>query len=182
MPESASQPGLRYPIGPFQSPEHITAQDRVLFLRELSECPGRMREVVSGLTDAQLDTPYRPGGWTIRQVVHHVPDSHMNCYVRFKLSLTEDQPLVKPYDEGKWAQLPDSISGPPDISLRLLEALHERWVLLLQSMTDAQFARIYRHPEYLEGSMRLDTALAMYVWHCRHHVAHVRGLRERMNW
>ena len=182
MPEPIGQPDLRYPVGPFSPPVHVIAQDRARFIREIAQCPALMREAVGGLTGAQIDTPYRPGGWAIRQVVHHVPDSHMNCYVRFKLSLTEDEPLVKPYDEAKWAQLPDSTNGPPDISLQLLEALHHRWILVLDSMTDAQFARVYRHPEYPEGRMRLDSALAMYAWHCRHHVAHIRGLRERMNW
>ncbi len=133
-----------------------------------------------GLTPAQLDTPYRPGGWTVRQVVHHVPESHMNAYVRFKLALTEDEPVIKPYDEARWAMLPDIAVAPVEASLALLEALHLRWVALLESMTNAEFTRRFQHPEL--GPVRLDQSLASYAWHGRHHVAHITSLRQRMAW
>jgi len=132
------------------------------------------------LTASQLDTPYRPGGWTVRQVVHHVPDSHLNAYVRFKLALTEDSPTIKPYDEAAWAKLADTAETPVEVSLQLLESLHARWVRLLESMTEADFARQFHHPE--SGTMSLDTYLSGYAWHCRHHVAHITQLRARMGW
>ena len=139
-----------------------------------------MREAVAGLTEAQLDTPYRPGGWTVRQVVHHVPDSHINSYVRFKLALTEDAPVIKPYDEARWATLADATTTPIEVSLTLLESLHARWVRLLEGMTAAEFLRAFNHPE--SGVVRLDQNLALYSWHSRHHVAHILRLRERMGW
>jgi hypothetical protein len=139
-----------------------------------------MRAAVAGLTTAQLDTAYRPGGWTVRQVVHHVPDSHLNAYVRFKLALTENAPTIKPYDEAAWARLPDTASTPIEVSLDLLESLHARWVRLLEAMTDSDFARQFHHPE--SGTMRLDTYLSGYAWHCRHHLAHITQLRARMGW
>jgi hypothetical protein len=137
-----------------------------------------MRAAVASLSPEQLDTPYRPGGWTVRTVVHHVPDSHINSYVRFKLALTEDEPVIKPYDEAAWAKLVDS--GPIEPSLTLLESLHERWVQLLKTLSDADFARQFRHPEL--GAVRLDQNLALYAWHGKHHVAHITSLRERMGW
>jgi DinB superfamily len=132
------------------------------------------------LTPLQFDTPYRPGGWTVRQVIHHLPDSHMNGYVRFKLALTEDAPAIKPYDEALWANLPDVRTAPVETSLMLLEALHQRWVALLESMSDAEFARVFHHPEV--GKLNLEQYLAGYAWHCKHHVAHITSLRRRMNW
>jgi hypothetical protein len=138
-----------------------------------------MRAAVAGLTEGQLDTPYRPEGWTVRQLVHHVPDSHLNSYVRFKLALTEDAPVVKPYDEALWAKLAD-VTAPVETSLMLLESLHQRWVRVLESMSEGDFARGFRHPEL--GPVRLEQTLAMYAWHGKHHVAHITALRDRMGW
>lgn len=146
----------------------------------IAAAPLRMREAVSGLSTAQLDTPYRDGGWSVRQVVHHVPDSHMNAYVRLKLALTEDAPTIKPYDEGAWARLPDSRVTPLEVSLALLDSLHARWSDLLRAMSDSDFQRQLLHPDH--GLMTLDRLVAMYAWHSRHHVAHVTSLRERMQW
>jgi uncharacterized damage-inducible protein DinB len=137
------------------------------------------RAAIEGLTDAQLDTPYRPGGWTVRQLAHHLPDSHLNAYVRFKLGLTESHPTIKPYDQAAWAGLPDA-TGPVAPSLDLLTALHQRWTLVLESMSETDFARTINHPE--AGSLRLDQLLAMYAWHGRHHTAHVTSLKERQKW
>jgi hypothetical protein len=139
-----------------------------------------MRAAVQGLSPQQLDTRYRPQGWTVRQVVHHVPDSHMNAYIRFKLALTETEPTIKPYEQQLWAELADSRETPVENSLILLKCLHQRWVLLLKSISDAGWQRTFRHPEL--GIVRLDTNLALYAWHGRHHVAHITGLRERMGW
>jgi hypothetical protein len=133
------------------------------------------------LTEAQFDTPYRPGGWTVRQVVHHVPDSHLNAYLRFKLALTEENPTIKPYEEARWAELPDTAGTQIGVSLVMLEALHRRWVNLLRSMSEEQWGRTYFHPDQ-NKSLRLDGVLAMYSWHGKHHTAHITGLRERMGW
>jgi hypothetical protein len=139
-----------------------------------------MRAAVSGLSTAQLDTPYRDGGWTVRQVVHHVPDSHMNAYTRFRLALTESEPTIKPYDQEAWANLADSRTAPVEWSLALLEALHRRWAAMLESLADEDFSRRFRHPEI--GVVTLGEVLGMYSWHGRHHVAHITGLRGRMGW
>lgn len=171
---------LSYPIGKFTWPVSVSAEERRACLDELSVAPERFRRAVEGLNDSQLDTPYRPGGWTVRQVIHHVPDSHMNSYCRFRLALTEPDPTIKPYDEAKWAELHDARTAPIEGSLRLLEAIHLRWVALLQNLAEDDWNRTFRHPEH--GSMRLDVTLAMYAWHCRHHAAHIKGLRERMQW
>ena len=175
---------LRYPIGKF---EWIPADDaeqmanrRAQSIDVLAKLPASMRAAVHGLTASQLDTPYRPDGWTVRQVVHHVPDSHMNAYIRFKLALTEDQPPIKPYAEALWAKLPDTQNTPIDVSLQLLAALHARWVDLLRAMQPAEFARTLMHPE--QGVVSLDRMLALYAWHSAHHTAHITGLRERMGW
>jgi uncharacterized damage-inducible protein DinB len=169
---------LRYPIGDFtvpdRDPETIARR-----IAEIAEAPRRLREAIAGLTDAQLDTPYREGGWTVRQVAHHVPDSHLNAYVRFKLALTEDTPRIKPYEEARWAALPDSRLDPA-VSLALLDALHERWVVLLRSLAPEDWERAYDHP--VNGVTTLRAALGLYAWHGRHHTAHVTGLRERMGW
>ena len=141
--------------------------------------PAKLKAAVGGLNDRQLDTPYRPGGWTVRQVVHHLPDSHLNSFVRFKLALTEEEPTIKPYDEARWAELADS-KAPIELSLPLLENLHERWVLLLNSLTPADWQRKFRHPE--RGPMTLTDNLQIYAWHGRHHVAHITALRERNGW
>ena len=171
---------LRFPVGKFSPPADVTPQDRSRFIEEIAATPTRLRAAVAGLSPAQLDTPYRDGGWTVRQVVHHVPDSHLNAYIRFKLALTEDEPTIKPYFEDRWATLEDSRTTPIEVSLALLEALHTRWVILLRSMKAADFARPLNHPEM--GRLNLDRMLALYAWHGRHHVAHVTSLRERMGW
>lgn len=171
---------LRYPIGNFEWPTGVTGGDRRGFIREIADLPRKLREAVAGLTDAQLDTPYRPGGWTVRQVVHHLADSHIHSYIRFKLAVTEDQPTIKPYDEARWAELQEARTAPVDVSLDLIDALHRRWVMLLENMTDADFKRAFHHPE--NGIMPLDPTVEMYAWHGRHHVAHIQALRGRMGW
>ena len=172
---------LRYPIGKFRFPEAVSTAERNTFVEQIAQAPERLRAAVSGLGDAQLDTPYRPGGWTVRQVVHHVPDSHLNSYTRFRLALTEEEPTIKPYREDQWAELPDARTAPVEVSLRLLECLHSRWVALLRSLTDAQWKRKFRHPD-LGGLITLEQNAALYAWHSGHHVAHIANLRERMGW
>ena len=171
---------LSYPIGKFDWSKSVAPGSRPQLVAELAAAPARFREAVRGLTAAELDTPYRPGGWTVRQVVHHVADSHMNSFIRFRLALTEDQPAVKGYDQAAWAELSDSRTAPIEPSLELIESLHDRWVRLLESFTDADYARTFKHSEL--GLVRLDTNLALYAWHSRHHAAHITGLRERMGW
>ena len=166
---------LQYPVGRFIFPESTSAEQRQAWIREIARTPQELRAAVASLTPEQLDTPYRPGGWTARQVAHHVPDSHMNGFIRFKLALTEDSPTIKSYDEARWAVLADA-ALPVDPSLHLLEALHLRWVGLLESMTDRDFQRTFVHPE--SGPWRLDQYLAQYAWHGRHHVAHVLSLGQ----
>ncbi|HTB98847.1 MAG TPA: bacillithiol transferase BstA [Terracidiphilus sp.] len=171
---------LRYPIGRFVSLIESTPTLRSRQIQTLTELPAKLKAAVDGLSAAQLETPYREGGWTVRQLVHHIADSHANSYIRFKLALTEDWPTIKPYDEAAWATLADTVSTPIEISLTLLEALHMRWVNLLTSLSDADFQRGYNHPE--SGRQNLVTALAIYDWHSRHHTAHILRFRERMNW
>jgi hypothetical protein len=171
---------LRYPIGKFERAENLTEAQRREFIDAIAETPARLGAAVAGLTPVQLDTPYRPGGWTVRQVVHHVPDSHLNSYVRFKLALTEDEPTIKPYDEGRWAELADVQATPIETSLALLENLHKRWVILLRSLGTADWMRKFRHPE--RGVVTLEQTLGLYAWHGRHHVAHITSLRERNGW
>lgn len=172
---------LRYPIGPFVVPDEVTPADRARHIEAIAEAPAALRAAVAGLGAAQLDTPYRPGGWTVRQVTHHVPDSHMGAYARFKLALTERVPVIKPYDEARWAELPDTAGTDLETSLRLLEALHERWLVLLRALAPGEWALGYFHPE--RGRvLRLDQTLALYAWHGRHHVAHVTRLRDREGW
>ena len=170
---------LRYPVGRFSPPDSTLPGIRAAQIETLRMLPGVLRLAVSGLNDLQLDTPYREGGWTVRQVVHHVPDSHAMCYTRFKLALTEDWPTIKPYDEAAWANLADS-RLPIEVSLAMLEAVHERWVALLESMTEADFQKGFAHPG--RGSQKLATTLALYDWHSRHHTAHITGLRARQGW
>jgi uncharacterized damage-inducible protein DinB len=172
---------LRYPIGKFHRHGELTEDLRHRYIEDIERLPGRLREAVKGLSQAQLDTPYRPGGWTVRQLVHHIADSHMNAYVRLKLALTEDAPLIKPYLEAKWAELHDSKTLPVDVSLNLLDSLHQRWVDVLRSMKPAEFSRTMRHPEWTEP-MSLDDGLALYAWHGKHHVAHITELRRREGW
>ncbi|HXE92000.1 MAG TPA: putative metal-dependent hydrolase [Terriglobales bacterium] len=172
---------LRYPIGPFDWKGSATADDRLRSIEAIERAPAALRSALVGLNAEQLDTPYRPGGWTVRQVAHHVPESHMNAYIRFKLALTEDQPTIKPYDENLWSQTPDVRLTPIETSLAILEALHQRWVILLRSLKPADFARTFTHPQYGK-TFPLDWALAMYAWHGAHHTAHITSLRERMGW
>ena len=172
---------LSYPIGKFEWRGAITADDRERLIAQIAAMPAKFRAAVAGLTPTQLDTPYRPGGWTVRQLIHHVPDSHMNAYIRSKLALTENQPTIKPYDQELWAKLADTAATPVETSLALLEALHERWVVLLGSLGPQDFARIIIHPEH-GGPLSLDWILALYAWHGAHHTAHVTALRQRMGW
>lgn len=171
---------LRYPAGRFTP---VTPGDEVrrAAIDKLATLPRKMREAVAGLNDAQLDTPYRAGGWTLRQVVHHVADSHMNAYVRLKLALTEDSPTIKPYDEKAWAALPDA-RMPVEASLLLIDGMQARWVTLFRAMTLEQFARAFSHPEYPDGLLTLDWLVQQYAWHSRHHVAHITSLRRREGW
>jgi len=171
---------LRYPVGPFVYDKDTTPARRREWIRQIADAPALLRSAIAGLNDRQIKTPYRPGGWTVRQVVHHVPDSHLNAYCRFKLALTEDNPTIKPYDEAAWANVADTAGTPLDVSLTLLDALHQRWVVLLESMTPADFARPLQHPE--RGAISLDWMLQLYAWHGRHHAGHVTGLRERERW
>lgn len=172
---------LRYPIGDFQlESEDLTDEQRQQFIQQIADTPANMRAAIKGLSDEQLDTPYRPDGWTIRQVVHHVPDSHMNAYIRFKLALTEDEPTIKPYDEARCAALDDSRLAPINASLNLLESLHERWVTLLKLISAEDWTRSFQHPE--RGRVSLNMNVALYAWHGRHHVAHITSLSERMGW
>jgi hypothetical protein len=171
---------LRYPVGKFNFPDTVTPEDREKFVGQIADTPARLKAAIAGLSDQQLDTAYRPGGWTVRQVVHHVPDSHLNSYIRFRWALTEDQPTIKAYHEDLWAELPDARTAPAELSLVLLESLHRRWVALLGSLSEEDWKRSFRHPEL--GLISLEKNAALYAWHGRHHVAHVIGLRERMGW
>lgn len=171
---------LRYPIGNFKYAGPPTPEQRQELLLHIEQTPARLRAALKGLTPQQLDTPYRPEGWTVRQVVHHVPDSHLNAYVRFKLALTEDEPTIKPYAEDRWAQLADTRETPIEVSLALLDSLHNRWVRLLRSLQPEDWKRTFRHPEL--GLVPLEKNLALYAWHGMHHVAHITSLRERAGW
>ncbi len=191
-----SEPDLRYPIGRFEAPP--LPADRDPWLEQLTEAPALLRAAVAGLDDGRLDIAYRPGGWTVRQVVHHLPDSHMNSYIRFKWThhhlpdshmnsyirfkwtLTEAEPVIKAYSEADWAELADS-RGPIEPSLLILDALHRRWLTLLQAMTDSDYQRTFEHPE-TGRHVSLTSTLALYAWHGRHHVAHITALRERLGW
>ncbi len=175
---------LRYPIGNFEwkepGDEKELAKNRERCIEVLSRLPSQMRAALQGLSAEQLGTPYRPDGWTVRQVAHHVPDSHMNAYIRFKLALTEEQPPIKPYDEAAWALLPDTMTTPVEVSLQLLAALHSRWVDLINGMRPSDFGRTLDHPE--RGLLTLDHMLALYAWHSAHHLAHITSLGERLGW
>jgi hypothetical protein len=160
----------RYPIGRLEYPPNPTAELREEWLKIIEETPAKLRQAVEALTPEQLDTPYRPGGWTPRQVVHHLADSHMNSFIRFKLALTEEEPVIKPYLQGPWAELPDS-KAPVELSLSILDALHARWMLLLRSLKPEDFARTFQHPE--RGPLTLEKNIALYAWHGPHHIAHV---------
>lgn len=171
---------LRFPIGRFE-PRAISDEERAELISEIGRAPGLLRAAVEGLTDAQLDTSYRPDGWTVRQVVHHLPDSHMNSYMRFKLAIAEDRPTIRTYDEASWGEMSDARRAPPEISLVLLDALHARWVPWLRSLPPDSFARQLDHPEW-DAPLDLDTMVQLYAWHGQHHTAHITGLRDRMGW
>jgi uncharacterized damage-inducible protein DinB len=171
---------LRYPIGRPELKPELTEAERTDFIARIEACPAELRQALAGLSPEQLETPYRPGGWTLRQVAHHVPDSHMNAYIRFKWTLTEEEPSIKAYHEDRWAQLADSRITPVEVSLGLLESVHRRWIDLLRAMSPADFQRALVHPE--NGRRTLDQMLALYAWHGAHHTAHVTSLRERMGW
>jgi uncharacterized damage-inducible protein DinB len=171
---------LRFPIGKLSYDGPLTSAQKEEALDNIAQTPEKLRTAIKGLADAQLDTPYRPSGWTVRQVVHHVPDSHLNAYMRFKLALTEDEPTIKPYAEQRWAELADTKATPIEVSLTMLDSLHDRWVRLLHSLKSEDWKRTFRHPE--QGLVTLDKSLAMYSWHGRHHVAHITSLRTREGW
>jgi DinB superfamily len=171
---------LRYPIGKFRFDGPPTEEQRKKLIDDISQTPANLRGALKGLSAQHLDTPYRPDGWTVRQVAHHVPDSHLNAYVRFKLALTEEEPTIKPYAEGRWAQLADTQATPVEVSLAMLDSLHDRWVRLLRSLQPEDWKRSFRHPEL--GLVSLEKNLALYAWHGRHHVAHITSLRERNGW
>lgn len=180
-PEPTVTDDLRYPIGRFVAPREVTDADRRASISELTALPRLTEAAVAGLDDRRLDTPYRPGGWTVRQVIHHLPDSHLNAYTRFRLALTEEEPTIRPYFEERWAELPDAREGPIELSLALLEALHARWVALLRALKPADWGRSFVHPQH-GRRMTLDETLALYAWHGRHHVAHITALRAREGW
>jgi len=171
---------VRYPVGKFTREATVSADKRRVWIQQIKDAPAAMRQAISGLSERQLDTPYRPGGWTVRQVAHHVPDSHMNAYIRCKLALTEDNPTIKAYNETEWAKVADTARTPVNVSLTLLESLHTRWGVLLDSLAEADFARPLQHPEH--GQVTIDWLLQLYAWHGRHHVAHIMELRKREGW
>jgi hypothetical protein len=177
---SEPQADLRYPVGKFVKPAAGDTALRERHVGEIAALPAALRQAVAGLSAEQLDTPYRPGGWTVRQVVHHLPDSHLNAYVRFKLALTEEEPAIRTYQEARWAETPEARGGPLEISLDLLAALHARWLAAIRGLDAAAFARRLRHPDW--GVLTIDELLAQYAWHGRHHLAHVTHLRERQGW
>jgi uncharacterized damage-inducible protein DinB len=179
-PSTTPEEDLRYPVGRAERTPALAAGARAQHIDAVAAAPAQLRLAVAGLSDEQLDTPYRPGGWTVRQVVHHMADSHMNASMRFRLGLTEENPTIKPYDEKAWAELSDVRHLPIDVSLRLLDALHDRLVHLLRSVPPSSFSRTIVHPE--NGAMTLDTLLCIYSWHGRHHAAHITGLRARQGW
>jgi hypothetical protein len=169
----------RFPVGRFARPETIAAEDRIHAIAALAGLPSHLRSAVAGLDRQRLDTPYRDGGWTVRQLVHHIADSHINALVRVRMALTEDWPTILPYDEKAWAKMPD-YTAPVEWSLDLLESLHARWVMLLRSLDGEQWARGFNHPA--NGPMTVEFATLLYAWHSRHHVAHITRLRERQGW
>ncbi len=171
---------LKYPIGKYEYTGGFSTEERQALIAEIEEAPQKLYEAVAGLSEKQLDTPYRIGGWSVRQVVHHLPDSHLNSFARFKLALTEDCPKIKDYNEAAWANLTDYEETPLEISLKLLECLHQRWVIMLHSLSDEEFKKRFYHPE--NGTVSLDYNLGLYAWHGKHHIAHITSLRKRMGW
>ncbi len=172
---------LKYPIGRFRQHDPITIQTRIVAIADITAFPDRLRSAVDGMSDSQLDTPYRPEGWTVRQVVHHCADSHMNAMIRIKLALTEDNPTIKPYEEARWALLPDASSMPIDSALTLLDGLHMRWSFLLNRLTSTDLQKTFLHPEG-NHTVTVDEAICQYAWHCNHHLAHITTLKEREGW
>ncbi len=172
---------LQYPIGEFEAPKEIGKLDISIAIKEIEVLPQHLRDTVKKLTDSQLDTPYRPDGWTIRQVVHHIPESHMNSYIRFKWALTENTPIIKAYDEKGWSVLEDNLSAPIQPSLDLLAGLHAKWVILLRSLKNSQWNMSFIHPE-TDKEMDLKTTVLSYAWHGKHHLAHIKGIIKRSNW
>ncbi|MCB0840345.1 MAG: putative metal-dependent hydrolase [Bacteroidetes bacterium] len=178
--ENSQLEKLKYPIGRFNRIDILTPDQRKTMIQTIASFPQNVKNAVEGLNENQLDTPYRPEGWTVRQLVHHVVDSHLNSYIRFKWTLTENEPLIKTYDQAAWAELPEAKTAPVEVSLMMLESLHRRWVMMLNYMSDSDFQAKLRHPEW--GLISLDTMLGLYEWHCRHHLAHITSLKERLNW
>jgi hypothetical protein len=179
--ETISLEQLRYPVGKFKAPESYTAEIISGYIKTIESFPSELSKAVQGLNDKQLDTPYREGGWTVRQVVHHVVDSHMNAYIRFKLALTEDNPTIKPYNEALWAELQEAKHAPIQLSLPLLEALHKRWVASLKTLAPEDLNRTFYHPDS-KANVPLTRNMGIYAWHCNHHLAHITELRKRMGW
>jgi hypothetical protein len=177
---TTTTPDLRFPIGKYEYKPGYSAEQRAKFIAEIEAAPAQLRAAVSGLTETQIDTPYRPDGWTVRQVVHHVPESHMNAFIRYKWALTENNPTIKAYEEDDWAKTPEVAALPIEVSLRLLEALHARWVPLLKALQPEQYQTPYTHP--VNGPMNLERMLGLYAWHGKHHVAHIVELRKRNGW
>lgn len=171
---------LKYPIGRFQYKGPYTEEQKRQFIKEIAETPEELKKAIKNLSDEQFATPYRPEGWTVRQVVNHMTDSHMNAFIRFKLALTEQNPGIKPYDQDKWVNLADTLNSPVEISINLLDALHQKWVILLNSLSAEDYKRTYMHPE--SGNTSLEKVLGMYAWHGKHHLAHITGLKKRMGW
>jgi uncharacterized damage-inducible protein DinB len=178
--EKAVEVDLKYPVGKWTTKGPFTNAQRHTMIESIAAAPANFRAAVAGLNEDQLGTPYRPGGWTVRQTIHHVADSHMNAYIRFRLGITEAEPTVKPYDEKTWAELFDARTAPAEISLGLIDGTHKRWVMLLETVREIDFNRNVRHPEH--GTMSLDDLLALYEWHGRHHAAHITALRQRAGW
>lgn len=171
----------KFPIGQFEAPEHISDTELDEHIKTIKDFPGRLKNLIENFTDSQLDTQYREGGWTVRQLINHIADSHINSFIRFKLALTEENPTIKPYDEAKWAELQDSINIPVKPAMRMIKGTHQRWAVLLKSLTNKQLERTFNHPEQ-NKNYNLRHYLAFYVWHCNHHFAHIETLKKEKGW